>query len=216
MDELVLAAMKRWPDVPDVYGWLSLNEHGRWHLHPAGNASDGDRGETISNPQILRFIDQNYACDPLGRWFFQNGPQRVYVRLDAAPFIVHTEGPGTERLFTHNGLAVSHIDTMLLDETGRLYLNTDLGPALVAGRDAPQLFEALKDADGRPFIEQLAGQAHTQEDAALDAWLPPIKPGSLLPVHISFSSCLDAQIPERLGFVRTPSPTDTAANLDIE
>src|SRR3546814_10640581 len=38
MDEQVIAAMARWPDVPDVYGWLSLSERGEWRLHPQGDA----------------------------------------------------------------------------------------------------------------------------------------------------------------------------------
>src|SRR3546814_7173665 len=29
MDENVIAAMARWPDVPDVFGWLSLTERGQ-------------------------------------------------------------------------------------------------------------------------------------------------------------------------------------------
>ncbi|XOT98625.1 DUF2946 family protein, partial [Alcaligenes pakistanensis] len=34
------------------------------------------------------FFNRNYQADEKGRWFIQNGPQRVYVRLDAAPLIV--------------------------------------------------------------------------------------------------------------------------------
>ena len=37
MDEDVLRAMTRWPDVPAVYGWLSLDRRGRWLI----------RGETL-------------------------------------------------------------------------------------------------------------------------------------------------------------------------
>jgi hypothetical protein len=28
MDEMVKRGMARWPDVPDVYGWLSLDRRG--------------------------------------------------------------------------------------------------------------------------------------------------------------------------------------------
>ncbi|MDN5842991.1 MAG: DUF2946 family protein, partial [Alcaligenaceae bacterium] len=96
MDAQVIAAMARWPDVPDVYGWLSLSVQGQWRIHPEGRAwsqSDTDlaglsttdlAGEAITNTQFIEFIDRNYAVDAAGRWYFQNGPQRVYARLDAA------------------------------------------------------------------------------------------------------------------------------------
>jgi len=93
MDQSVLDAVKRWPNVPAVYGWLSLSARGEWKLHPLGDAQLGGPGEGISNIQILGFINRNYADQPDGAWFFQNGPQRVYVRLDAAPLIVITDCP---------------------------------------------------------------------------------------------------------------------------
>ncbi|MGB3277244.1 MAG: DUF2946 family protein, partial [Castellaniella sp.] len=30
MDDQVLAAMARWPNVPAVHGWLSLTARGQW------------------------------------------------------------------------------------------------------------------------------------------------------------------------------------------
>ena len=44
MDQSVLDAVKRWPDVPAVYGWLSLTARGEWKLHPLGDAQDGGAG----------------------------------------------------------------------------------------------------------------------------------------------------------------------------
>jgi hypothetical protein len=34
---------------------------------------------------------RNYAVDERGCWYFQNGPQRVYVQLEATPYIVRTD-----------------------------------------------------------------------------------------------------------------------------
>ena len=76
MDPSVLSAIRKWPDVPDVFGWLSLDLRGNWRL----------KGDVIANPGICEFIGRNYAADPHGRWFFQNGPQRVFVSLAYAPF----------------------------------------------------------------------------------------------------------------------------------
>ena len=71
MDADVLAAIARWPNVPAVYGWLSLTARGEWRL----------RGERIENAAIRAFFDRNYAGDAQGCWYVQNGPQRVYVAL---------------------------------------------------------------------------------------------------------------------------------------
>ena len=44
MDQSVLDAVKRWPNVPAVYGWLSLTARGEWKLHPLGDAQSGGAG----------------------------------------------------------------------------------------------------------------------------------------------------------------------------
>ena len=69
MDDLVLRGMAKWPNVPAVYGWLSLDRRGQWLI----------KGERISNPIVTAFIGRNYERDERGCWFFQNGPQRVFV-----------------------------------------------------------------------------------------------------------------------------------------
>lgn len=132
MDNSVIAAMARWPQVPDVYGWLSLNIHGQWRLHPEGDAISHPHspGTSITSPQILHFINRNYSHDVLGQWYFQNGPQRVYVRLDAAPFIFHTTGDitatGTPVLRSHNDLDAGQIHNWWLDNEGHLYVLSQL------------------------------------------------------------------------------------------
>lgn len=45
-------------------------------------------GDAIKHVALNAFIARNYASDTEGRYFFQNGPQRVYVNLDATPWIV--------------------------------------------------------------------------------------------------------------------------------
>src|SRR5690554_6541585 len=151
MDEQVIAAMARWPDVPAVYGWLSLSEAGLWRLHPKGDALQHPEapGEEITSPQILAFMNLNYTSDALGQWYFQNGPQRVYVRLDAAPFVVHTTTDtrsGRLNLRTHTGLDIGEVRALHLDENGRLFADTDRGAALIKGRDLPALLDSLQPA----------------------------------------------------------------------
>src|SRR5690606_17159593 len=139
---------------------LSLSEQGQWRLHPDGKAWHAGpngtlpAGESIESPQIRQFINNNYAHDAQGRWFFQNGPQRVYVRLDAAPYVLHTDStPAT--LLTHNALAVKHINGWWFDDVGRLFAQTEHGPGLVSGRDTPGVFEALYTSTGEPLLQVL-------------------------------------------------------------
>ncbi|OGA56675.1 MAG: hypothetical protein A3G81_23570 [Betaproteobacteria bacterium RIFCSPLOWO2_12_FULL_65_14] len=88
MDEIVARSLAKWPNVPAVYGWLALDRRGNWLI----------KGERIGNSALREFIARNYEADAHGRWYFQNGPQRVYVRLAYTPLVVHYAG---EALFDH-------------------------------------------------------------------------------------------------------------------
>jgi len=147
MEDIVRAAMARWPNVPAVYGWLQLNARGQWRI----------RGEPIGNAAIREFIGRNYGADRHGNWFFQNGPQRVYVELELAPLIIRLDGTV---LHSHVGAVVNRLDEVRADEHGRLYFMTEHGPGALDDRDAPALAERLRDASGRVLNE-----------AALEAWL---------------------------------------------
>lgn len=198
MDDKVIAAMARWPNVPDVYGWLSLTVRGEWRLHPRGAALEHpeEPGEAITSPPILQFIGRNYAGDARGCWYFQNGPQRVYVRLDAAPYILHStrdpaDGGG---LRTHNGLQVDKVAAWWLDHQGRLYARTEHGPALVSGRDLEAVTAMLQTPDGPDILEQL-GQ-HTAQAGRITVGTD----------GVPLTFCSADAIPELLGFVRQPQP----------
>ncbi|MBO9354008.1 DUF2946 family protein [Bordetella petrii] len=195
MDSSVKAALARWPDVPAVYGWLSLDERGRWRLHPLGDAADDGPGESITNTQIVEFIGRNYAADGEGRWYFQNGPQRVYVRLDAAPYLLRRADDGIG-LATHTGLPVRAVTAWWLDDSGRLYAQADAGPAMVEGRELPALLEQLHGEQGQPLADLLeaAGAAVRVAHPALAA---------AAPLHRDVAR---AEIPARLGFAARPRP----------
>ncbi len=110
MDEIVARSLAKWPNVPAVYGWLELDRRGNWLI----------KGERIGNRALREFIGRNYQADDKGRWYFQNGPQRVYVTLDYTPLIVHYEG---EALFDHRGRPFS---------AGEIFQD-DEGSVLIAG-----------------------------------------------------------------------------------
>jgi len=156
MDDVVLAAIARWPAVPAVSGWLRLGARGVWwvRLSDAANAAF----DPITNPAFIAFIGRNYACDDAGRWFFQNGPQRVFVSIDAAPWIVRL-ADAAERLVTHTGLAVQTIVRAHVDEDGMLYLATEHGLAIVLDRDLPRVADAIvppESLDHEAFFERVA------------------------------------------------------------
>jgi hypothetical protein len=239
MDANVIAAMARWPDVSDVYGWMSLTESGQWRLHPRGDAWQFDTpavgrvqnyddshvsdnvpaGETITSPQILRFIDRNYTCDKQGQWFFQNGPQKVYVRLDAAPYILHTVGgdsAGKLCLRTHNGLNVETVAAWWLDDTGKLYAQTEHGPGLIAGRDLAAVLDCLRTPEGLGIFDVLGDPfEHDRRDAVeVLALVSDYAPSALIrptELKILLTWCTATEIPRRLEFVRQPKPVQGSA-----
>lgn len=214
MDPQVIAAMARWPNVPDVYGWLSLSATGHWRLHPRGTAwrcnaapliglsPDDILGEPITNPQLIHFIGRNYTHDASGQWYFQNGPQRVYVRLDAAPWLLRTDhdAQGRLRLCTHTGEPAGQVGSWWLDERGRVFARTAIGSGMIAGRDLPAVIDSLRTPAG-PLSEVLAGL--TKADASLRILPWPESDGGPPTVlrHITVS-----ELPAALGFVAYPSP----------
>ena len=121
MDAVVAQAMAKWPNVPAVYGWLALDRRGNWLI----------KGERIANQALRDFIARNYEADAEGRWYFQNGPQRVYVSLAYAPLVVHYEG---ESLLDHCGRPFS-AERAYLDDEGSVLVEGGGRVALVDDRD---------------------------------------------------------------------------------
>ena len=145
MDEIVLRGMAKWPNVPSVYGWLSLDRRGNWLL----------KGDRIANPGVTAFIGRNYGRDERGCWFFQNGPQRVFVALDYSPYVYRVVSPDKAPLAieSHTGKPVSAVTGAWLDEKGALLLETDLGAGVVHDRDLERLLPAFIDANGNVLGE---------------------------------------------------------------
>ena len=149
MDEIVARSIAKWPNVPAVYGWLELDRRGNWLI----------KGERIGNQALREFIGRNYEADERGRWFFQNGPQRVYVRLAYTPLVVHYEG---DRLFDHCGRVFVSRGTYQDDE-GSVLVEGDLGIALLDDRDLERYADS---ADQLPRIHrsEVAGRFNFVSD----------------------------------------------------
>ncbi len=191
MDELVIRGMAKWPNVPAVYGWLSLDRRGHWLL----------KGERVANPGIAAFFGRNYSHDDQGRWFFQNGPQRVYVTLDYTPHVYRaTSLPGEAlALVSHSGTAATAINAAYVDDAGQLLLDTDLGIGL------------LHDADLEALLPRFNSSAGQAGEAALAATLDTLQAGNhaaldldLGTTRIRVKPVRVAEVPARFGFVVCP------------
>jgi Protein of unknown function (DUF2946) len=192
MDELVRRGMAKWPNVPAVYGWLSLDRRGHWLL----------KGERVANPGISAFFGRNYNRDEQGRWFFQNGPQRVYVALDYTPHVYRvTSPPGAPlTLVSHSGAIVSSVHAAYIDDTGQLLLDTDLGIGLVHDNDLTTLLPRFSGPGGIP-----AGEA------ALAAMLDALQAGAIVALELDLGAAripvrpiCAAEVPARFCFVARP------------
>jgi len=137
MDEMVLRSMAKWPDVPDVYGWLSLDRRGNWLI----------KGERIGNAALRDFISRNYTSDNRGCWYFQNGPQRVFVALAYTPLVLHFEG---EALFDHCSRPFQP-EQAFLDEEGSVLM---LGKPAIGLLDDRDLAVYADRAQGLPGISR--------------------------------------------------------------
>ncbi len=154
MDEIVKAALKKWPNVPYSYGWLGLDARGDWYLRDeqvqAAGAFPAIKGSRIEHDKLKDFIHRNYLADEAGCWFFQNGPQRVYVELEAAPWIWRLdEGGGAAGVHSHAGQP-AQVESACIDEHGRLFLVTDLGLGIVHTLDMERASRSVEQGEWTP------------------------------------------------------------------
>lgn len=189
MDASVIAALAKWPDVPAVFGWLSLTARGQWRL----------QGEPILNAAICEFIGRNYASDDCGRWYFQNGPQRVYVSLELTPWVYRLDTSGS--ITTHTGITPSRCTGAALLDNDRILLVTELGPGAIDDRDSSSVLRAVSDAAGHPL-----------DTNGSERWLLGINHAYLIPERLSLEGTATRlervssdQLEHRWNFVREPA-----------
>jgi len=193
MDDIVKQALKKWPNVPNCHGWLALDARGDWYMRDERVQQAGPfpqvKGSRVEHEKLREFIGRNYAADDAGDWFFQNGPQRVYVALEAAPWVWRlaaaaslngaptaspavpaTASKARPTITSHTG-AAAQFQTAWLDEHGRLFLATDVG----------------------------FGVVHTLDmECAADA----VEAGTWVPQTVHFDT-----LPERFGYRLAPAPS---------
>ncbi len=190
MDEEVLRAMQRWPNVPAVYGWLALDRRGTWLIKTAAG-----RFEPVVNAAMREFIGHNYAHDQEGRWFFQNGPQRVFVALDYTPWVYRLDDAASG-LVTQTGIKPRELRTMLVDDGGAILFDTELGVGV------------LLDRDLQPLLARMAGLKGENPDSVLEA---VAQGGAVLGCRlfgaiIAVAPIGAADVPRRFHFIAHPAP----------
>jgi hypothetical protein len=160
-------------------------------------------GSVIQHTTLNEFISRNYACDSLGRYFFQNGPQRVFITLDATPFIVRiipTEnGP---QLLTQCGTEIKP-QGALSDEKGNIYI-TGFMPQSLSEQIESAVFTKteslsvalLHDHD----LDLFSDQSKVLEDACSfrGSWQWKGKDLPLEPIH-------STELSQRFHFIKVPS-----------
>jgi hypothetical protein len=149
MDDLVRQAMAKWPNVPDCFGWLGLDKRGQWRMRDDPvqargafqSGIEGAKGSVLRHEKLIDFIQRNYEADAQGRWYFQNGPQRVFIELEATPYVWRLDEGFVPT--THTG-QTTKTRTCLVDETGHVYLDTPLGFGLVHSLDVHWVAAAIE------------------------------------------------------------------------
>ena len=165
MDAIVEAALKKWPNVPACHGWLALDARGDWYMRDDRVQAAGPfpriKGSRIEHAKLIDFIARNYEHDAAGAWFFQNGPQRVYVELEAAPWVWRVGADFS--LTTHTGLQSAAHNTWL-DEHGRLFIDSAVGLGIVHTQDMHEAARAVEagvwQPQSLPFADMAARFGH--------------------------------------------------------
>ena len=199
MDEIVRQAMVKWPNVPHCFGWLMLDARGNWRMRDERAQHLNLPGDKINHPTLLGFINRNYTHDADGRWYFQNGPQRVYVDLEIAPYVVHTDP--TAGFILHTGETLPPPSQAWLTQEGRLLLVAGEIVAVLDDRDAAGVFATLMLEDAPANDEQIM------------AWLEGKHRGALRWPHAGQSLALQwaavENLAEQFGFITHPRSAAT-------
>ena len=196
MDEIVKKAMVKWPQVPHCYGWLALDSRGVWRMRDQYAQDHGRMGDKITNAALIAFIARNYMQDEQGCWYFQNGPQRVYVNLLATPYIAHSDP--AQGFVLHTGEPIPLLDSAWMTEDGMLIIVGNEKVAQVDDRDIGDYLAHLR-IDGEPV-----------EDEKLLAWLENAKDAGRLTLdtpsrRVPVQKIATADIPTHFGFKAIPA-----------
>ncbi len=207
MDEQVLRSLVKWPHVPNCFGWLALDRRGKWRMRDEYAQENQLPGNVIQHTALNEFISRNYGHDSLGRYFFQNGPQRVFVTLDATPWVVRMipnidDSSKSLGLVTQCGTQI-YPQGALSDEKGNIYITGLLSQSYSDNSDASIFTQTeslsialLHDHD----LDLFSDQSKVQEDACSfkGSWQWNGKDLPIEPIH-------STELSQRFHFIKAPS-----------
>lgn len=206
MDDQVLRSLIKWPNVPDCYGWLALDRRGQWRMRDEFTQQHNLPGQVIQHNVLNEFIARNYACDELGRYFFQNGPQRVFITLDATPWIVTIIPSNNGHQLINQCYQAMEPTAALSDENGNIYIAGNVGQIVCNSinnnnnsfiKSDRQTIALLHDHD----LDQFSELATLREEACSfgGSWTWQGKQLPLDPIH-------SEELASRFHFIAKPQP----------
>ena len=203
MDEQVLRSLIKWPNIPHCFGWLALDRRGQWRMRDEFAQANQLAGSVIQHAALNEFISRNYACDALGRYFFQNGPQRVFITLDATPWIARMiPGENGPQLLTQCGTEIKP-HSALSDEKGNIYITGIIAQSLsdqidsfVFAKTESLSVALLHDHD----LDLFSNQSKVMEDACSfrGSWQWDGEDLPIEPIH-------SLELSDRFHFIKAPS-----------
>lgn len=204
MDEIVKQALAKWPNVPHCTGWMLLDRRGGWRMRDEAAQAAGAPGTPVRHAALLAFIGRNYEADATGQWYFQNGPQRVYVELAYTPWVVRLAcgADGRLKLTDHISNAFEPAETWLDDAGGVLFREACPGGRVAALHDHDlDLFADQATLDNPPDTAETAthhGTFHWNDGADL-----PLR------------TIARDDVPAHFGFVASPAAHSAAQGAHV-
>ena len=165
-------------------------------------------GQVINHQGLKEFISRNYASDDQGRFFFQNGPQRVFITLDATPWIarINSSDEGLQFLTQCDGAIEP--TAALSDESGNIYIVGSINQVPYKKQDASSFTHVdrisvalLHDHDLAQFSE--LATLHQAACSFAGSWIWQARQLPLDPIHSD-------ELAARFQFV--PVPCDKTRN----
>jgi hypothetical protein len=159
MDDIVRQAIAKWPNVPDCYGWLGLDARGNWYMRddraqaagPFGGVPGADtarnmaaKGSLLKHDKLIDFIQRNYESDKLpAAGSSRTARSACMWNSKPRPWSgASARRPCLPSIRPHR--APARTQRCIVDEVGRVYLETDLGFGLVHTQDMTHAADAVE------------------------------------------------------------------------
>ncbi len=159
MDDIVKAALAKWPNVPHCHGWLALDARGDWYMRDdrvqaagpfpqvKGSRIEHEQAARVHRSQLRGATSRVPGSSRTGRSGSMSSSRRRRGSGDCSPWkrvashcVGHTDAPARYR-------------AALLDEHGRVFVATDLGLGLVHSLDIETAAEMIES--GRWLLEDV-------------------------------------------------------------